>query len=140
MRVSHHLTFTRALAIRVSHHLTTTTQTLVMSGLSSFDPIRILVMRVSHHLTPPRSPENLKATKPAFSMGHYRPASEMPLQWRFAGRPLIAHFWWFLEHRSPQKKLIRVGPPLTKRFGSAHAHQVKHILLELIETVLLNIH
>ena len=35
--------------------------------------------------------------------GHYRPASETPFQWRFAGRPIIARFWWSLEPRPPKK-------------------------------------
>ena len=35
------------------------------------------------------------ATKPAFNEGHYQPASEMPFQWRFAGRLIVAHFWCF---------------------------------------------
>ena len=48
-------------------------------------------------------PEDQKATKPAFDVSHYRPASETPFQWRSAGRPIIAGFWWFLEPRSPQK-------------------------------------
>ena len=48
--------------------------------------------------------KNHKATKPAFNVGHYRHASETPLQWRFAGRPIITRFWWFLEPRSLRKK------------------------------------
>ena len=35
--------------------------------------------------------------------GHYWPASKTPFQWRYAGRPIIACFWWFLGLRSPKK-------------------------------------
>ena len=59
---------------------------------------------------PPPPPENhknigfpsitcldlLKITKPAFNVGHYLHASEMPFQ-----TPIIAHLWWFLGPRSP---------------------------------------
>ena len=63
-------------------------------------------------------------------MGHNRVASEMPFQWSFAGRPIIARLWLFFEPHPPppplkktkqtKNKLIRVGPPLTKLSGSAH--------------------
>ena len=52
-------------------------------------------------------PDPLKITKlPSqhSTMGHYRPASETPFQWRFAGRPIIARFWWSLEPLSPKPK------------------------------------
>ena len=66
---------------------------------------------------------NHKATKSAFNGGplsaRQRNAISMA-QWRFADRPIIARFKWSLEPRSP-KKLIRVGHPLTKLSGSAHA-------------------
>ena len=78
----------------------------------------------NHFIEFPSNPENHKTTKPAFNVDHYRPTSETPFQWHFAGRPIIARFRCFLEPRSPQKtnakKLIRVGPPLTKLSGSAH--------------------
>ena len=66
-------------------------------------------------------PDPLKITvkKPAFNVGHCRTASETPFQWRFAGRPIIARFWWLLS-LAPLQKLIRVGPLLTKLSGSAH--------------------
>ena len=35
------------------------------------------------------------------TVGHYRPASETPFQWRFTGRLIIARFLWSLEPRSP---------------------------------------
>ena len=49
-------------------------------------------------------PDPLKITKllsQYSTVGHYRPASETPFQWRFAGRPIIACFWWSLEPGSP---------------------------------------
>ena len=62
--------------------------------------------------------KNHKATKPAFIVGHYRPASKTPLKWRFADRPIIARFWWFLEPRSPQKlkKNLSELDPLWQNF------------------------
>ena len=68
-------------------------------------------------------PNPLKITKlpNQHSTGeHYRPVSETPFQWRFASRLIISRFWWSLEHCSPKKKNIRVGPPLTKLSGSTH--------------------
>ena len=42
--------------------------------------------------TVPIPPKNHKATKPAFNVGHHRPATETPFQWRFAGGPaMVAH-------------------------------------------------
>ena len=35
--------------------------------------------------------ENHKATKLAFNVGPYRPTSETPFKWRFAGGPIMAH-------------------------------------------------
>ena len=81
-------------------------------------------------------PDPLKITKLPSQhsmMDHYWPASETPFQWRFAGRPIIAGFWWSLGPLSPKKKtnffFIRVGPPLTKFSGSAHAKYHKFKLL-----------
>ena len=54
----------------------------------------------------------------------------------FAGRLIIACLWWFLEPRPPRKnktkKLIRVGPPLTKLSGSAH--DVSYLVFGRIHT------
>ena len=36
--------------------------------------------------------ENRIATKPAFDVGHYRPASKMLFKWRFPGGPMMARF------------------------------------------------
>ena len=64
-------------------------------------------------------PDPMKITKlPSqhSTLGYYRLACETPFKWRFAGRRIIAHFWWSLEPRSPKKtkiNLIRVGPPRT---------------------------
>ena len=38
------------------------------------------------------TPENHKATKPAFNVGPSWHASEMPFKWRFAGGPMMARF------------------------------------------------
>ena len=42
--------------------------------------------------------------------------------WRFAGGPLIARLWWYLDPPSPHflTKNVKVGPPLTNLSGSAH--------------------
>ena len=76
------------------------------------------------------SPDPFKITKlpsqqPMF--GHYRPASETPFNWRFAGGPMMAQLYRYLDPLSPhqikkiKKNVIKVGPPLTKLPGSAHA-------------------
>ena len=67
------------------------------------DPLKITKLPTSQHST----------------VGHYRPASKTPFQWRFAGRPIIALFGglWSL---APLKKNNKVGPPLTKLSGSAN--------------------
>ena len=72
-------------------------------GRGSGSPEKSQIYRVSSQKYWSGSPENHKATKPAFILGNYRPASETPFQYRFAGRPIIARFWWFLEPRAPQK-------------------------------------
>ena len=65
---------------------------------------------------------------------HYRPASETPFKWRFAGGPMMARLQWYLDPSSPhqpknQKQKnktinVKVGPPLTKLSGSAHVNSV----------------
>ena len=68
--------------------------------------------------TGPDSLKNHTATKPAFNVG---PSS--PFHHYKNGGPLIAHLYtgiWTLIHSSTKKK-IKVGPPLTKLSGSAHA-------------------
>ena len=55
-------------------------------------------------------------------LGHHRHASETLFKWRFAGGPMMDRLWWYLD--SPtliNKKKVKVGPPRTKRSGSAHA-------------------
>ena len=54
-------------------------------------------------------------------LGHNWHASERPFKWRLAGRPIIAQLYWYWDHSSPhqQKKVVKVGPPLTKLSGSA---------------------
>ena len=54
-------------------------------------------------------PVSLKITKlPSqhSTVGHYRPASETPFQWRFAGRSIITRIWLSLEPRSPKKYIL----------------------------------
>ena len=54
--------------------------------------------------TGPDPLENHNATKSAFKMlGHYRPASETPLKWRFGGVPMMACFKWYLDPLSPHQ-------------------------------------
>ena len=54
-------------------------------------------------------------------LGHHRHASETPFQWRFAGGPMMARLWWYLDPPSPhQLKTVKVGPPLTKLSRYAH--------------------
>ena len=38
---------------------------------------------------------NHKTTKPALNFWPYRPTSETPFKWRFAGRPMIACLKWY---------------------------------------------
>ena len=67
------------------------------------------------------SPENHKATKPAFNVG---PSSARQ-------RNAIYRLWpansciWILP---PLKNAVKVGPPLTKLSGSAHAYAVQNKL------------
>ena len=34
-------------------------------------------------------------------LGNYRPASETPFKWRFAGGPMMARLWWYFDPPSP---------------------------------------
>ena len=58
--------------------------------------------------------------------GYHRPASKTPFKWRFAGGPIIARFQCYSDPLSSphqlktQQQNVRVGLPLTKRFGSVH--------------------
>ena len=57
-------------------------------------------------------------------LGHHQHASETPFKWRFAGGPMIARLKCYLDPPTPLKKkknVVKVGPPLTKLSGSAHA-------------------
>ena len=54
-------------------------------------------------------------------LGYLPPASETPFKWRFAGGTVMAHFKWYFVHLSPhqmKKKVVKVGPPLTKLSAS----------------------
>ena len=96
-------------------------------GVRTLPPEKSQIYRVSLSYWS-GSPENHKATKPAFNVGHYRPASGTQFQCRFAGRPIIVRFWWFLEPRSPKKTLIRVGPPSDNLSRSLHVDMFHHYL------------
>ena len=64
-------------------------------------------------------PDPLKITKlPSrhSTVGQYQPASETPFQWRFVCRPIIGHFWWSLEPRSPKKSFYQSWIPSDKTF------------------------
>ena len=69
------------------------------------------------------SPENHKATKPAFNIGptpaHQRNAIKMAFHWRADDGPLIVVIGSSLPS-SPNKKSQSWTPPLTKLSGSAH--------------------
>ena len=43
--------------------------------------------------------------------GHYQPASETPLKWRFAGGSIMARLWWYLDpsysHQLKNKNKIK---------------------------------
>ena len=56
---------------------------------------------------------------------HHQPASKTPFKWRFAGGPMMARLYWYLDPLSPNqlKERQKVGPPLKKLSGSAHAYQ-----------------
>ena len=71
-------------------------------------------------------------------LAHHRPTSETPLKWRFASwtdaGPLIVVFGWIFYSLV---NFVKVGPPLTKLSGSAHAQCVwNFILLILVLNVL----
>ena len=65
------------------------------------------------------------ATKPAFNVGPSSARQRNAIstfQWRFAGGPMLARFWSYLDPLSPHqlKNVVNVGPTLTKLSGSAH--------------------
>ena len=72
--------------------------------------------------TGPDPLKNHKATKPAFNVGPSsackRNAIEMTFRWRADGGPHIVVFGSPLQLK---KTVVKVGPPLTKLSGSAHA-------------------
>ena len=47
-------------------------------------------------------------------LGHYRPASETPLKWRFAGGPMMASFWYYLDPLSPHQLKTKRKKTLSK--------------------------
>ena len=55
--------------------------------------------------------------------GYHPPARETPLKWRFAGGPMMATLsgsWILSTVINFKKKVVRVGPPLTKPPETAH--------------------
>ena len=52
-------------------------------------------------------------------LGHHRPVSETPFQWRFAVGPTMRYLYP-LSPNQPKKALSNLDPPLTKLSGSAH--------------------
>ena len=55
-------------------------------------------------------------------LGHHQPVpvSETPFKWRFAGRPVMARFKYFLDGLTPHKKKKKKSQSLAKLSGSAH--------------------
>ena len=66
--------------------------------------------------TGPDPSENHKPTKPAFNVGHYWPTSEMPFQWHFAGRLIIARNSGFRSLAPLNKKPYQSWTPSDKTF------------------------
>ena len=67
--------------------------------------------------------KNHKTTKPAFNVGpslaRQRNAIKIAIRWRAHNGPLIVLFGSYLP--SSTKNVVKVGQPLTKLSGSAHA-------------------
>ena len=56
-------------------------------------------------------------------LGHYRPASEMPFECRFAGGRMMAAYNGIRilsSTKKTPKNTVKVGPPLRKLSGSTH--------------------
>ena len=49
-------------------------------------------------------------------LGHQRPGSETPFKWRFAGGPMMAHLYRYLDPLSPHKlkKRYQIWTPSDK--------------------------
>ena len=60
---------------------------------------------------------------------NHRYDSEMPFEWHFAGGPMLARFWWYLDRFSPhqhrKKNVVNVGPSLAKLSESAQDAQTR---------------
>ena len=73
-------------------------------------------------------PEPLKVTKLSSQhsmLGYHRYASETPFKWRFAGGPMMARLYWYLDPPSfiketKRKKNCQSWTPSDKTSGSAH--------------------
>ena len=59
-------------------------------------------------------------------LGHHRHDSETPLKWHFAGGPILAGLWWYLDclcpHQLRKKNVVQDGPPLAKLAGLEHEY------------------
>ena len=55
-------------------------------------------------------------------LGHHWHASETPFKWRFAGGPMMARFYWYLDSPSPHqhKKTLSKVDHSDKHSGHAH--------------------
>ena len=70
------------------------------------DPLKITELPIQHSM-----------------YGHYRPASETPFKWRFAGGPLMARSLWYLDLSSKKKR--QSWTPSHKLSGSADGHYTR---------------
>ena len=50
-----------------------------------------------------RYPEKSPRQSQHSMLGHYRPASETPFKWRFAGGPMMARIKWYFDPPSPHQ-------------------------------------
>ena len=96
-----------------------------VQGVRTSSPWKITKYRVSYQYRP-WSPKNHKATKPVFNVGpssaRQRNAIKMSFRWRANDDPLIVAFWPFHPSSTRKKNVVKIGPPLTKRSGSAHVY------------------
>ena len=63
--------------------------------------------------TGPDPPKIAKLPNQHSMLGHHRPASETPFKWRFAGRPMMARFKWYLDPLTlinEKKNLSKLDP------------------------------
>ena len=60
----------------------------------------------------PDLPPPPKATKREFNVGPSSARQRTPFQWRFAGGPIMARLWWYLDPPSHHQlnNVVKVGP------------------------------